>query len=422
MSTGTRNGDLGTRLGQDERVNPGPDSQANFGRYRVIRSLGEGAMGSVFLAADDLLGREVAVKTLRPVPMGDFQAEVFRGRFLNEARAVAALSHPSIVRVFDMGFEGSVPYLVMEVIYGPSLKARLSAGGPLAPEEARALGVQMARALDEAHQRGMLHRDVKPANILEAASGTWKLADFGVAHVPNSDLTLTGQFIGSPAYGAPEAFDRGEFTPASDIYGLAATLYEALVGAPPYGNRTLLSLATAHARETPRAIADVRSDIPRDLAQAIMRALARDPSARPSARRFADELAGAPAPAPARPRRSIKTPVIVGAAAALIGLLVGVGLATRGGSSPPPPASAPLPMADEPPPTAAAEGPVYAEPRSEKHAKQWRKVQEKLEKGDMREAEEHLEEILGEYPDDAAARTLLERVRRERQRGGYQDD
>jgi eukaryotic-like serine/threonine-protein kinase len=368
-------------LGRPSCVSAVGATQGAFGRYRVVRPLGDGAMGTVYLATDDLLGREVAIKTLRPLAAGAFQAEVFRARFSNEARAVASLSHPSIVQVFDMGLEGRVPYLVMEVVHGPSLKARLAERGRLAPGEARALGVQMARALDEAHRRGIVHRDVKPANILEASGGTWKLADFGVAHVPDSDLTLTGQFIGSPAYGAPEAIERGELTPAGDVYGLGATLSEALAGTP---------------------------DVPPDLARSIERAMAKDPGARPSARQLAEELAGQ-GDAVSRGARSRLVPIALGAAAVLA-LLVVLGLSSR--REPATPAQrAPFSLASEP--AVAGDTPVVPRPQSEKHAKHWRKVQEKLAKGDLEEAAKHLEEILEKHPDDAEARTLLERIRRE---------
>ena len=409
----------------------------SFGRYRVIRPIGDGAMGSVFLAADDLLGREVAVKTLRPIGGSPFAAQMFQGRFTNEARAVAALSHPSIVRVFDMGFEGTVPYLVMEVVTGPSLKARLAERGPLSVAEARALGVQMARALDDAHGRGILHRDVKPANILEAAPGVWKLADFGVARLPDSELTLTGQFVGSPAYGAPEAFDRGEFTPASDVYSLAATLYEALVGQPPYGERSMLSLAGAIAREAPRPLGEVRHDLPPDLTAAIMRGLARDPAGRPAARQLGDDLASSPSspslPAlspvvPATPARRWPRSALLAGAMLVIGLLVGVGLATRRngaeGASPPLPMQAAMPSAPEPEAAPEDEGPlsITPQPQSKEHAKQWNKVLDRLNRGDLGAAEHGLIEIVAVHPDDDAAQTLLRRVQRDRARSPAEED
>ncbi|HEY3360126.1 MAG TPA: serine/threonine-protein kinase, partial [Polyangia bacterium] len=311
-----------------------------FGRYRVVRALGAGAMGDVYLAHDELLAREVAIKAVRLLGAGEVVAEAFRARFLHEARAVAALAHPNVVRLFDLGFEGGTPYLVMEVASGPSLRERLARGRLLSGVEARALGVQIGRALEAAHAQGILHRDVKPGNVLEAEPGTWKLADFGVARLPDSALTVTGQFVGSPAYAPPEALLAGEFSPATDVYGLAATLYEGLCGATPYGDPGGVSeAARARARE-PVPLTARRADVPPEVARVVARGLRRDPRARPTAGELAAELAdataaGAPLPpapaAAARPRRRhprAAALALAGAAAALAlaaGLVAGLG-------------------------------------------------------------------------------------------------
>jgi eukaryotic-like serine/threonine-protein kinase len=268
-----------------------------FGRFRVARLLGAGGMGEVFLAHDELLGREVAIKTLNLQTFEVATGESFRARFLNEARAIAALSHPNVVQVFDLGFEGETPYLVMEVVGGPSLRERLRQGRRLSHAEARALGIQVGGALAAAHARGILHRDVKPANLLEAEPGVWKLADFGVARTPDSSLTQAGQFLGSPAYAAPEALLLGQFSPASDVFGLGATLYEALCGEPPYGEAPKMDLGAVAAGQVPIAIGERCPDIPTDLARVIGAAIARDRGARPAAARMAEELEGVPQPA-----------------------------------------------------------------------------------------------------------------------------
>ncbi|HWU85656.1 MAG TPA: serine/threonine-protein kinase, partial [Kofleriaceae bacterium] len=215
----------------------------SFGRYRVTGTLGAGAMGEVFAAVDEVLGREVAVKTLRGQGSG-LAARLADERFRLEARAIAALTHPSVVQVFDIDLAADPPYLVMERVAGPSLKERI-AQGALPEPELRALGIQIANALAAAHARGVVHRDVKPANILAAGSGTWKLADFGVAHVPDSSLTITGQFVGSPAYAPPEALVRGQLGPEGDVFGLGATLYEAASGAWPRATGTTGGLLAA---------------------------------------------------------------------------------------------------------------------------------------------------------------------------------
>ncbi|HEY6180136.1 MAG TPA: serine/threonine-protein kinase, partial [Kofleriaceae bacterium] len=203
----------------------------SFGRYRVTGTLGSGGMGDVYTAVDDVLGRDVAVKTLRG-HRSELAARILDERFRLEARAIAALHHPGVVQVFDIDLSADPPFLVMERVAGPSLKDRL-AGGALLPDELRTMGIQIGRALAAAHAAGIVHRDVKPANILAAGGGIWKLADFGVAHVPDSSLTLTGQFVGSPAYAPPEALVRGQSGPAGDVYGLGATLYQAAAGRWP---------------------------------------------------------------------------------------------------------------------------------------------------------------------------------------------
>ncbi|HEY3358210.1 MAG TPA: protein kinase [Polyangia bacterium] len=283
----------------------GSDTQGSgpkgFGRFRVVKLLGAGGMGEVFLARDDLLGREVAIKTLCIPGLGAAAAKEFEARFLNEARAIAALSHPNVVRMFDLGFDGATPYLVMEVVGGPSLRERLKGGGRLTAGEVRALGIQIGGALKAAHEQGIVHRDVKPGNVLAAEPGIWKLADFGVARVPDSSLTMTGQFLGSPAYAAPEALLLGQFGPASDVYGLGATLYEALAGESPFGDPGQISLAAIASQEPPPPIAARCPGVPADVARVITAALAREPRARPTATELVDELAGlegGPRPAP----------------------------------------------------------------------------------------------------------------------------
>jgi len=299
-------------------------SPSDFGRYRVLSKLGSGAMGDVLLARDSLLDRDVALKTLAahclPDPEGRRPAEE---RFLMEARAVAAIDHPNVVRLFDAGRADGVPFLVMEAVKGKPLAARLD-DGLLSASEVRALGVQIARALEAAHARGIVHRDVKPSNILESEAGVWKLADFGIARLPYSSITHTGCFLGTPAYAAPESLLRGTFTSASDIYGLGATLYEALCGTPPHGlagGRTMLARVGGPIA-LPRTIL---GQVPAELETAIMAALASDPATRPDAAGLVDLLVSTRwerRPAPKRKRLLAGTVI---AATALAALLAGGG-------------------------------------------------------------------------------------------------
>jgi serine/threonine-protein kinase len=262
------------------------DGAQRFGRYKVTGTLGSGAMGLVYAAVDDVLGRSVAVKTLRGGATG-LGARILDERFRLEARAVAALNHPGIVQVYDIDLAAEPPYLVMERMAGPSLKERFEQG-PLPAHEVRALGIQIARALAAAHSAGIVHRDVKPANILVAGPGAWKLADFGVAHVPDSSLTMTGQFVGSPAYAPPEALLRGQSTAAGDVFGLGATLYYGAAGRWPRGDATSGGLLAP----VP-SVQDLAPNLPEDLIATIDQAVEIDPDRRPTAAELADALAGA---------------------------------------------------------------------------------------------------------------------------------
>ncbi|HEX4418699.1 MAG TPA: serine/threonine-protein kinase, partial [Kofleriaceae bacterium] len=276
----------------------------SFGRYRVTATLGAGAMGEVFAATDDVLGREVAVKTLRGTASG-LAARMLDDRFRQEARAIAALHHPGVVQVFDLDLSANPPFLVMERVAGPSLKERL-AGGALPSDELRAMGIQIARAIAAAHAAGIVHRDVKPANILAAGPGRWKLADFGVAHVPDSSITMTGQFVGSPAYAPPEAMIRGVSGAAGDVFGLGATLYEAAAGRWPRMEATIAGTLGALLAPLP-PLHELAPALPPEIAAVIDRAVAIDHEQRPSADALADALAGAaslpgvPTPTPGGP-------------------------------------------------------------------------------------------------------------------------
>ncbi len=251
-------------------------------------------MGEVYAAVDDVLGRSVAVKTLRRASNA-VGPESLDERFRLEARAIAALNHPGIVQVYDIDLAADPPYLVMERVAGPSLKERLVTGA-LTASEVRALGIQIARALASAHAAGIVHRDVKPANILAAGAGAWKLADFGVAHVPDSSLTMTGQFIGSPAFAPPEALLRGQSSPAGDVFGLGATLYYAAAGRWPRAEETNVGLLAPI-----RSLRELVGNFPDDLIATIDQAVAIEPDRRPSASALSDALASGSSPSMAQP-------------------------------------------------------------------------------------------------------------------------
>lgn len=267
-----------------------------LGDHRIIRELGRGGMGVVYEAEQESLGRRVAVKVLRGHSTADAAS---RKRFLREARAVARLKHPNIVSVYSVGEVDDIPYLVMELVDGTGLDRLLAedrqAGVEISSRErarwVAGLGRQAAEALACAHGQGILHRDVKPANLLLDSSGKLWLADFGLARLAD-DLTLTnsGELPGTLRYLAPECL-HGEGDARSDVYSLGITLYEMLVGRPAFPETDrirLLRKVEEHAIPAPRT---VDPSIPRDLETIILKASAREPSARyGSAAELADDL------------------------------------------------------------------------------------------------------------------------------------
>jgi serine/threonine protein kinase len=383
-----------------------------FGRYRVIRTLGVGGMGEVYEAVDEALDRPVAVKTLKTA--SGLAAQILDERFRHEARAIARLSHPNIVAVFDIDLAADPPYLVMELVAGTSLAKRIAAGPPLTTPELVTLGIQIARALAAAHAVGIVHRDVKPANVLAAGDGAWKLADFGVARVPDSSLTMTGQFVGSPAYAPPEALVRGDASSAGDVYGLAALLYEAAAARWP---RAEASRKGALLAPTP-PLRELAPHVEPAVAAAIDRALSLDPDARPTATELADALAGsssphvAPAvetvalPAPPHARNGWKW--LVGAGALLAAIAIAA-FASRTSSKPA--AAATGDVAPALPPTPQPPDPQQP-PVLDKHAaKDWQKIADDVRRGHYEPARHHLEEFeerYGETPESRALRDQLD--------------
>jgi eukaryotic-like serine/threonine-protein kinase len=205
------------------------------GRYRRVRSLGSGAMGEVWLAEDTLLGRPVAIKQLRTDP--DAALEQWSERMRREARLAAQLNHPNAVAIYDLLVVDEQPYVVMEYVAGDSLAQRIRRAGTLTPEQAARWIGQVAGALEAAHARGIVHRDVKPANILITPYQAAKLTDFGIARsAQDVSQTQSGILVGTPAFLAPEAARGGDPSPASDMWSLGATLYSAVEGRPPFGS------------------------------------------------------------------------------------------------------------------------------------------------------------------------------------------
>src|SRR4051794_25378103 len=268
------------------------------GRYRLLSQIGGGGMGTVWTARDELLGRTVALKqVLPPTGTDPGAAEQQRQRSLREGRIAARLSHPHAISVYDVAMEGDQPWLVMEYLPSRSLAAVLAQDGVLRVEQAAQIGAQVADALAATHAAGIVHRDVKPANVLigegERIEGLVKITDFGISHASGDvTLTQTGQITGTPAFLAPEVAQGEEPSPASDVFSLGATLYTCLEGRPPFG-------MSGNSLQQLHRVAAGRIDPPQHcgaLTGSLLQMLAADPADRPSMARVRDELASLIAP------------------------------------------------------------------------------------------------------------------------------
>jgi eukaryotic-like serine/threonine-protein kinase len=342
-------------------------------------------MATVYLARDGDLERPVAVKVLAE-HLADTPA--FHDRFLREARLAAQLSHPNIVQVFDVGEDDGRPFIVMEYVEGATVGDELKQRGQLEPEEVVDLALQVCGGLEQAHAAGLVHRDIKPQNLLLRPDGTVKIADFGIARAAETTkLTQVGSVLGTAAYLSPEQALGDEVTVAADIYSLGCVLYELLTGRTPHVFETLPELVVKHREESIAPLREVRPDVPERLEAAVMHALARNAEYRPeSAAALAEELAIASPDPPTRPlprasgvdaaevlasptqvqtrrlerapRRKLALPrdrrwllvlAAVGAAAA-IAIGIAVGSRGNGGTQPPSgtPAVEPVPPASDP--------------------------------------------------------------------------
>jgi eukaryotic-like serine/threonine-protein kinase len=251
------------------------------GRYRLGSLLGVGGMARVYLASDRVLERQVAVKVLSPPYAQD---PVFVERFRREARSAASLSHPNIVAVFDSGSDAREHYLVMEYVAGQSLAELLADQGRLAPRRAAELGVEVCAALAAAHAQGLVHRDVKPANVLVGAEGRVKVADFGIVKAA-ATVTLTGNgtVLGTAAYLSPEQAQGGPVDARSDLYSLGCVLYELVTGAPPFGSgadSSPVAVATRHLHQPPEPPSARNPQVDASLDAVVLTALAKDPARR----------------------------------------------------------------------------------------------------------------------------------------------
>jgi serine/threonine-protein kinase len=312
------------------------------GRYRVERPLGHGAMATVDLARDVELDRPVALKRLAENRARD---DELRKRFVREARLAGQLADPHIVRVYDVGEDGGRPFIAMEYVEGETLAELLARNGALPADEAVQLGVQLCQGLAAVHRAGLVHRDVKPQNLLLRNDGQLKIGDFGIAlGADGTRLTVAGTVLGTAAYLAPEQARGEDVTAAADIYATGAVLYELLAGRPPRTPATLADLVDPAEIEPP-------AGAPPDVARIVMACLSADPRDRPpSAADVAHSLAATlpsrtTVPLPERPprrprkaqrRRSLRMLLVVGAVLAITGgIAAAIAMSVGGGSSPP---------------------------------------------------------------------------------------
>jgi serine/threonine protein kinase len=326
------------------------------GRYELVRPLGHGAMATVDLANDVELGRPVALKRLAENLARD---DDLRKRFLREARLAARLAHPNVVRVFDVGEDGGRPFIAMEYVEGETLADLVARRGPLPAAEAASLGMQICAGLAGAHAAGLVHRDVKPQNLLLGADGILKLGDFGVAlgH-DGTRLTLAGTVLGTAGYLAPEQARGERVTAAADIYAVGAVLCELISGEPPQAPRSLAEIGSEEGFRTPDLAARVPA-APPELVSAVTACLSVRPEDRPRSaatlarllgpvaadaetislppdptRRATEILAPQPRRPPWKTRRLATAAALV--AAAIAGLVLAIALSSGGGHAPRP--------------------------------------------------------------------------------------
>ena len=247
-------------------------------RYRLIELIGEGGMALVYKAECSLLCRTVAIKILRPQFASDAE---FVERFRREARSAASLSHPNVVNIYDVGQDDGLDYIVMEYIPGSTLKDIIKQEAPLPVDRALNITRQIAEALNHAHQRNIIHRDIKPHNILVTPDGRIKVADFGIARaISAGSFTQAGEVIGSVQYLSPEQAKGEEVGPQSDIYSLGCVLYETLTGVIPFRGDTPISIAFKHMQENMNPIRQLRPEVPIEVDNIVKKAMAKDLTSR----------------------------------------------------------------------------------------------------------------------------------------------
>jgi serine/threonine-protein kinase len=266
-----------------------------IGRYKIVRELGRGAMGVVYLATDPTIGRPVAIKTIRLGEVSNAEErDRLRERLFREARSAGVLSHPGIVTIYDMQAQDDIAFIAMEYVNGPTLDQLIS-GQPLPPDRMFAILGQTAVALDYAHQKGIVHRDIKPANIMITEDGSAKITDFGIAKIStNEQFTMTGAIVGTPHYMAPEQVQGLAVDGRADQFSLAVITFEMLTGEKPFTGEQLTTVVYKIVAEEPAPAHRLNSTLNQQITNVLRRALAKKPDARyPNCQKFVDALEAA---------------------------------------------------------------------------------------------------------------------------------
>ncbi|SNT66051.1 serine/threonine protein kinase [Asanoa hainanensis] len=329
------------------------------GRYRLDERIAGGGMGDVWRGTDEVLGRTVAVKILLPALLDE---PGFAERFRGEARTMATINHPGVVDVYDYGSDQQIAFLVMEYVEGDALSRTLSRVGRLTPARTMALVAQAADALQAAHEKGIVHRDVKPGNLLVRPNGTLVLTDFGIARSAIvGQLTAAGSVLGTASYISPEQAAGAIATPSSDVYALGVVAYQCLSGRRPFEGDNPLEIAMKHVRETARPLP---GDIPPAIRSIVDRAMAKDPTARwPTASAFSavSRQAATTLAAPAQPHRPV-TPAAPPTAGPISGAPASPALAPSGRATVPGPVKPTPPRGNPAPPPHRPSSPVVSSP------------------------------------------------------------
>ncbi|MGH9648278.1 MAG: serine/threonine-protein kinase, partial [Bryobacteraceae bacterium] len=256
-----------------------------IGRYEIVEELGRGAMGSVFKAKDPAVGRIVALKTIHTTALEGAQSEEYRTRFYREARASGVLAHPGIVPVFDVGEDQGAPFLVMEYVEGRTLSDAIKKGERFTLDRVCEIGQQIAEALGYAHRQGVIHRDIKPANILMTSKEVYgserpRITDFGIAKLASSDITTTGQLLGTPSFMPPEQFTGSPIDGRADLFSLGVILYSLATGEQPFPGETMTAVSYKVVYTEPVPPSKLNPAVPARVEGVILKCLAKSPAER----------------------------------------------------------------------------------------------------------------------------------------------